>query len=279
VLPEGVEHLDVQAGEVRLHCAAMGPRDGPLAVLLHGFPECWVSWRHQLPALAAAGFRAVAPDLRGYGGSDKPRQVRAYRVENLARDAAELIRALGRERADVVGHDWGAHVAWHLAMWHPERVRKLVILNLPHPARMRRALRTLRQLRKSWYMFFFQLPFLPERFMSPRRLRSSFRYTPARRDAYDDTDIETIVAAVGDRTGPINYYRAAARYRSPRWKPISADTLVIWGQRDQWLGAELAQPDLRWVPRARLERIPEATHWVQADAPHRVNELLLSFLR
>jgi len=275
---EGVEHFDVKAGDVRLHCAAIGPRDGPLVLLMHGFPECWLSWRYQLPALAAAGFRAVAPDLRGYGGSDKPSGVAAYRIELLVRDASELIAALGRDRADVVGHDWGAHIAWHLAMWHPQRVRRLAILNLPHPARMWRGLRTLRQLRKSWYMFFFQLPLLPEWLMSPRRLRRALRYTPARRGAYDEAVIEAIVAAVGDRTAPINYYRAAARYRSPPWKPVAAETLVIWGERDPWLGAELAEPDPRRVPRVRVERIAEASHWVHADAPGRVNELLISFL-
>jgi pimeloyl-ACP methyl ester carboxylesterase len=278
-VPPGIEHFEANAGEVRLHCAAMGPHDGPLVVLLHGFPECWISWRHQLPALAAAGFRAVAPDLRGYGGSDKPRRVAAYRVELLVRDVTGLISALGRDRADLVGHDWGGHVAWHAAMAHPERVRKLAILNVPHPERMGRGLRTAKQLRKSWYMYFFQLPLLPEWFMSRRRVRAVFRYTPARRDAYDEKDIDTIVAAVGNRTAPIHYYRAAARYRSPRWKPVAAETLIIWGERDRWLGSELAEPDRRWVPRFRLERIPEATHWVQADAPGYVNELLLSFLR
>jgi pimeloyl-ACP methyl ester carboxylesterase len=199
-------------------------------------------------------------------------------VEVLVRDVAGLISALGRERADVVGHDWGGHVAWHTAMAEPGRVRKLAILNCAHPQQMSRGLRTARQLRKSWYMYFFQLPWLPERFMTPHRLRILFRYTPARSDAYDEADIEAIVAAVGDRTAPIHYYRAAARYRSPRWKPVLAETLIIWGERDRWLGSELAQPDPRWVPRFRLERIAAATHWVQADAPETVNQLLLSFL-
>src|SRR5205807_1744940 len=211
-------------------------------VLMHGFPECWLAWRYQLPALAAAGFRAVAPDLRGYGGSDKPGGAAAYRIELLARDSAELVVALGRERADLVGHDWGAHIAWHVAMWDPRRVRRLAILNVPHPERMRRGLRTLRQLRKSWYMLFFQLPVLPEWFMSPRRLRRAFRYTPACRGAYDDAVIEAMVAAAGDRTAPINYYRAAARYRRPSWKPVPAETQVIWGRRAQWPGGELAEP-------------------------------------
>ena len=279
MLPAGVEHFVAHAGNVRLHCAAMGPRDGPLVVLLHGFPECWISWRYQLPALAAAGFRAVAPDLRGYGSSDKPRKVADYRLDLLVGDVTGLISALGRDRADLVGHDWGAHIAWHVAMWRPARVRKLAILNLPHPERMWRGLRTVRQLRKSWYFFFFQLPVLPERFMAAERLRNLFRYTPARRAAYDDGDIEAIVAALGDRSGPIHYYRAAARHRGPRWKPVEAETLIIWGDRDRWLGSELAEPDRGWVPRFQLKRIPSATHWVQADAPDRVNELLLSFLR
>jgi pimeloyl-ACP methyl ester carboxylesterase len=279
MIPQGVEHLAVQAGEVRLHCAAMGPRDGPLVVLLHGFPECWVTWRNQLPALAAAGFRAVAPDMRGYGGSDKPRGVSAYAMEKLVGDVSGLIAALGRERADVVGHDWGGLVAWHLAMWKPEKVRRLAILNVAHPARMRAALRTLRQLRKSWYVLFFQLPILPERFISPESIGRSLRYMTVRKGAYDEADIEAIVTAAGDRTAPIHYYRAAARHPGPGFRPVGAETLVIWGERDRFLGPELAAPDPRWVPRARVERIEEASHWVQADAPERVNQLLLGFLR
>ncbi len=264
---------------MRLHCAATGPREGPLVVLLHGFPECWVSWRHQLPALAAAGFRAVAPDLRGYGGSDKPRAVSDYRQEKLAADVAALIRALGRDRAHVVGHDWGGHVAWVTAMWHPEQVGKLAILNVPHPHRMSQGLRTLRQLRKSWYMYLFQLPAVPERLLTPKRLAAIFRDTPARKGAYDEADIAANVAALRDPSGPLNYYRAAARFPAPRWRPVQAETLIVWGQRDAALGAELAEPDPRWVPCARVERIAEASHWVQADAPERVNQLLLDFLR
>jgi pimeloyl-ACP methyl ester carboxylesterase len=257
----------------------MGPVDGPLVLLLHGFPESWVTWRHQLPALAAAGFRAVAPDLRGYGDSDKPRGVGQYRIDKLAQDVAELVRALGRERAHLVGHDWGGNVAWHTAMLHPERVEKLAVLSCPHPQRMQQGLRTLRQLRKSWYFFFFQLPFLPERSLNPKRLRVMYRYTTARRGAYDDEDIAALIEAVREPTGPFNYYRAAARFRSPRWRPVAAETLVIWGERDRWLGAELAQPDPRWVPNVRVEHIAEASHWIQADAPDRVNELLLRFFR
>ena len=278
MIPQDIEHFEVQAGEVRLHCAAMGPKDGPLVVLLHGFPECWVTWRGQLPALAAAGFRAVAPDLRGYGESDKPRGVAAYRMEKLAADVAALIAALGRDRADVVGHDWGGQVAWFVAMWHPEKVRRLVVLNVPHPQRFKFGMWKPRQLRRSWYMLFFQLPFLPERFMTDRRLRTSFTWTTERKGAYGEEEIEILLEAVRDRTGPLNYYRAAGRHL-PRVSEIDAEVLVIWGEKDRWLLRDLAAPEPRWVPHARVERIANASHWVQADAPDEVNALLLDFLR
>lgn len=274
-----VERFDVQAGAVRLRCAGIGPKEGPLVLLLHGFPEFHGTWRRQLPALAAAGFRAVAPDLRGYGGSDKPSRVRDYRLELLAADVSNLIAALGRERADVIGHDWGGNVAWHFAMWHPERLRRLAILNMPHPARFKKALRTLPQLRKSSYIFFYQLPILPELLLTDEKLRALFRHTPARKGAYGEEQIAETLAAVRWRSGPLHYYRAAARHRSPLWKRIDAEVLVIWGDRDRWLGSELAEPDARWAPHARVEHIPAASHWVQADAAERVNELLLEFLR
>ena len=278
MIPAGIEHFDVQAGEVRLHCAAMGPKDGPLIILLHGFPECWVTWRAQLPALAAAGFRAVAPDLRGYGKSDKPRGVAAYRMEKLTGDVAALIKALGRDRADLVGHDWGGQVAWFFAMWHPDKLRRLAALNVPHPQRFRLGMWKPRQLRKSWYMLFFQLPVLPERFMTDRRLRTSWVYTTVRKGAYGEEEIAILLEAVRDRSGPINYYRAAGRH-PPRVSVIDAPVLVIWGDRDRWLERDLAEPDRRLVPDLRVERIPQASHWVQADAPERVNELLLDFFR
>jgi pimeloyl-ACP methyl ester carboxylesterase len=271
--PDGLEELDVRAGEVRLHCEAMGPPGGPLVLLLHGFPDCRISWRRQLPALAAAGFRAIAPDLRGYGGSDKPQGVAAYRIPRLCDDVATLVEALGRDRADLVGHDWGGYVAWHLAMRRPERVRRLAQLNIPHPQRMVRGLWAPRQLRKSWYVFFFQIPLLPERFMSDDRLRRLYRRLHA------PEELEILLQSVRNRSPPIHYYRAAMRYPELRWRTIEAPALVIWGERDRWLGKELAEPDPRWVPHARVERIPDAGHWVHLEAAGRVNELLLAFLR
>jgi pimeloyl-ACP methyl ester carboxylesterase len=270
-------------GGIRLHYVEAG--EGPLVVLLHGFPEFWYSWRHQIAPLAEAGFRVVAPDLRGYNLSDKPRGWRAYDASLLAQDVAGLIRSLGEQRAYVVGHDWGAAVAYTVAMNHPEVVRRLAILNVPHPTRMLEGFRTLRQLRKSWYMFFFQIPKLPEHMFA--RDGFSFGKRSLRADskkAFTDEDLELYAQAwsqPGALTGMINYYRAALR-RTPgravaRMKPIEADTLVIWGMLDRHLGSELAEPAPEWVPNVRVERIPDATHWVQHDAPERVNELLLDF--
>jgi epoxide hydrolase 4 len=280
-----VEHRTATtAGGLRLHHVEAG--QGPLVVLLHGFPEYWYSWRHQIPALAEAGFRVVAPDLRGYGGSDRPRDWRDYRIEALAGDVAGLIEALGEPRAHVVGHDWGAVVAWATAMLHPERVERLAILNVPHPERMLRALRTPRQLLRSWYVFFFQLPWVPETLMrlgGRRGLRRT--YGDARPGAFTDEDIERYaetLLAPGALHGPINYYRAALR-RSPRasralLRTIDAETLVIWGERDRFLGRELADPDPRWVPHARVVRFPDASHWVQHDEPDAVSRLLVEHL-
>ena len=147
-------------GDVRLHYVEAG--EGPLVLMLHGFPQFWYQWRHQVPALVEAGFRVVAPDMRGYNLSDKPPGVRAYRVELLARDVERLILACGEGTADVVGHDWGAIVAWVAAMRHPGCVGKLAILNVPHPARFLEGLLSPGQLLRSSYMFFFQIPRLPE---------------------------------------------------------------------------------------------------------------------
>jgi pimeloyl-ACP methyl ester carboxylesterase len=269
---------------VRLHYVEAG--EGPVVVLLHGFPEFWYSWRHQIPALADAGYHVVAPDMRGYNLSAKPAGWRAYDAEHLAGDIAALIRHFGVEKAPVVGHDWGAAVAYLTAMDHPDVVERLAILNVPHPARMLDGFRTVRQLRKSWYMFFFQIPFLPERLLA--RDGFSFAKRSLRADSpgsFSDADIECYVETWSQRgalTGMINYYRAALR-QSPRkalerMNPINCPVLVIWGERDRHLGRELARPDPKWVPNVRVERLPEATHWVQHDAPERVNELLTEFL-
>lgn len=272
--------------DVRLHYVEAG--EGPLVILLHGFPDFWYSWRYQIPALVGAGYRVVAPDMRGYNLSDKPREVASYRAAAVAADVAGLIHACGAERAVVVGHDWGAGVAWQFAMLYPAMVERLAILNVPHPLRMLRALATPRQLLKSWYMFFFQLPWLPQAAIRAGNyllLRQVLRTDPVRRDAFTSVDIERYVAAAaqpGALTGSINYYRALFRQNPQaaisQIRRIDAPVLVIWGEQDRYLGSELAQPDPRWVPQARVERLPNASHWVHLDQPEEVNRLLLEFL-
>ena len=279
-----VAHCYAQVGDVRLHYVEAGK--GPLVVLLHGFPEFWYAWRNQIGPLARAGFRVVALDMRGYNLSDKPAGVAAYRVPLLVDDLAGLIRACGVTRASVVGHDWGAGVAWAFAMQRPELLDRIAVLNGPHPERLLRAFRTARQLAKSWYMLFFQLPGLPE--VIARRdnfalITRALRDEPRRRGAFDEADIERYVAALsqpGALTAMINYYRAMFRRGgSVPMTPVEAPALVIWGELDPHLERELAVPDPRLVPRARVAYVPEASHWVQHDQPARVNELLIAFLR
>jgi pimeloyl-ACP methyl ester carboxylesterase len=277
-------------GEVRLHYVEAGPEDGPAVVLLHGFPDFWYSWRHQIPTLAAAGLRVIAPDMRGYNLSSKPPEVSAYEPRRLAGDIAGLIRERGCSTACVAGHDWGAAVAWVLAMAHPEVVERLAILNVPHPRRMLTELRRpSRQLAKSWYIFFFQLPWLPERAVRAGdwwALRRGFEHD-ARPGAFTPADLDRYREAwsqPGAATAAINYYRASIR-RPPSGArgglaPIAAPTLVIWGEHDRYLSSALAEPSRDDVPGLeRVVRLPDASHWVQHDEPDRVSELLIGFFK
>jgi epoxide hydrolase 4 len=281
----GVRDGYADLSDTRLHYVESGV--GPLVVLLHGFPEFWFSWRFQVPALAAAGFRVVAPDMRGYNLSSRPRGVAAYDIDCLAGDIRDLIRQRGAEFAFLAGHDWGAAVAWATAMNHPEIVERLAILNVPHPRRLLHGLRRPRQLVKSWYMFFFQLPWLPERVVRAQRwwfFRYGFEHD-ARPGAFTPQHIDGYVEAwsqPGAATAMINYYRAVLRQppsrAEARIRLITAPTLIVWGERDRYLGAELADPDPADVPNlTRVVRLPEASHWVHHDEPERVSQLLIEF--
>jgi epoxide hydrolase 4 len=280
-------HRYADLGDVRLHYVEAG--EGPLVLLLHGFPQFWYQWRHQIPALVEAGFRVVAPDMRGYNLSDKPPGVQAYRVELLARDVERLIRTCGEETATVVGHDWGAIAAWIAAMRHPGRVERLAILNVPHPARSLDGLLSPMQLLRSSYMFFFQIPRLPEKVIRAgdfALLRSVFRSDPVQPEAFTAEDIERYIEAIaqpGSLTASLNYYRALLRYPGETralLKSIEAPVLVIWGERDRFLSRRLAEPPRLWVPNLiRVKRLPNASHWVAEDRPLEVNTLLLDFLR
>jgi epoxide hydrolase 4 len=269
---------------VRLHYVEAG--DGPLVVLLHGFPEFWYSWRNQIPALASAGFRVVAPDLRGYNLSDKPPGVASYRMSLLVEDVAGLIRHAGAERACVVGHDWGGAIAWKLALIRPDLVERLAILNAPHPAALRRELHGLAQWFRSAYVLFFQLPRLPEWLIlrdGCAFLDKVLRQT-VRRGAFSREDValyKQALAVPGAATAALNYSRAAMRFPTrpaDDERPITAPTLLVWGERDRYLGVRLSEGLTRWVRRLRVERLRDASHWVQNDDPQRVNALLLDFL-
>jgi len=270
-------------GDVSLHYVEAG--DGPLIVLLHGFPEFWFGWRLQIAPLAAAGFRVVAPDLRGYNLSSRPDGVEAYTADRLAEDIVGLIRERGAESARLVGHDWGGTVAWTMAMNNPEVVDRLAILNAAHPRRLQQGLHHPTQLRKSWYFFFFAIPGLPEEVVHSRNWHFFRHFLQDARPPYTDEEIERYVEAwsqPGAATGMINYYRASVR-QSPKkaeaeLRPISAPTLVIWGEDDQYLGPDLAEPDHDDVPNLdRVERLAGASHWVHHDEAERVNQLLIDF--
>jgi epoxide hydrolase 4 len=272
-------------GDVTLHYVEAG--EGPLVLLLHGFPEFSYGWRLQIERLAEAGYRVVAPDLRGYNLSSRPRKVRDYAGNLLADDVYVLIHALGAESAILVGHDWGGTVAWTTAMNHPEVVDKLVVLDAAHPRKLMNGLFNPRQFLRSWYFFFFALPWLPERIVRAKNFRFFRRFVRDARPAYTPEEMEQYIEAwsqPGALTGMIDYYRFSVR-QAP-WKaaaailPVSAPTLVIWGGRDRYLGQQLAEPERSDVPNLdRVERLPNASHWVHHDEADRVSELLIDFFR
>jgi pimeloyl-ACP methyl ester carboxylesterase len=260
-----------ELGTVRLHYVEQG--EGPLVVLLHGFPEFWYGWRHQIGPLAEAGFRVVAPDLRGYNLSSKPRGRDQYELSLLAQDVAELIEERGETKAHVAGHDWGGAVAWATAGLHPEAVERLAILNAPHPRVFIEHLKDPRQLARSWYMGFFQLPYLPE--LLGRRV-FPHGFPEDERARYEEA-----YAQPGALTAMLNYYRAllgdTPRSAERRIRTVHAPTRVIWGQRDRYLGPGLAEPHRADVP--NLERVIrlDTSHWVQHEAPDEVAALLVEF--
>lgn len=277
-------HAFVEANGVRFHYVEQG--DGPLVLLLHGFPECWYSWRAQLPALAAAGYRAVAPDMRGYNLTDKP--AGGYNIEQLVDDAVALAAALGDERAHVVGHDWGGIVAYQVAWRRPEFVRSLVVMNAPHPAAFGRYLRSnISQLLKSSYMFLFQIPGLPERILTRRRaaaVAAAFRRNARRPDAFSPEDLEVYREAMlrpGAASSTLAYYRQAVRQGPGAWpkSPIVVPTLVLWGEGDPVLRTGMNDRLGDWVKNLTFRPIPDCGHWTQQEQPEAVNRELVAWLR
>jgi pimeloyl-ACP methyl ester carboxylesterase len=284
-----IRHEFVQAGDLRFHVATCGEGER-LALCLHGFPECWYSWRHQLPLLAELGYRAWAPDLRGYGESDRPSALGDYAIEKLLDDVAALIDASGAQSTTLIAHDWGAIVAWYFAIRRIRPLERLVILNVPHPFAVLPALRTWKQLRRSWYVFFFQLPRLPEIVLGLRDRRvigEMFRSTCVHPERFPDAVLEVYrrsAAGPGALTAMLNYYRALVRGGGARRqkrlgaRTIETPTLMLWGEQDVALTLETTHGTDDFVSELTLRVLPQSSHWVQQDTPEEVNAMLRAWL-
>jgi len=265
---------------------------GKLLLLLHGFPDFWYVWRFQISALAKH-FRVVAPDLRGYNETDKPKSVDKYRLNFLAEDVLGLMNALGEKEAMIVGHNWGGAIAWSLAAYYPEATEKLVILNAPHPnAYTTRTCGLWRQLQKSWYVFFFQTPDIPEEVLSRNDysfLKNMLLSSLVKKEVLTNEDISAYVNAwskPGALTAAINYYRANMNpailfsERSIAFPKIKSPTLVVWGEQDVALSKDLIIDTDEFVDAPySIKYFPSCGHWVQLEEPELVNKYLLEFLR
>lgn len=283
---EGVnlEQTMRQVGRLRLHCVEAGPLHGPVTLLLHGFPECWWSWRRQIASLARAGLRVVAVDQRGYGTSDKPYGVPAYQLELLAADVIALAEALGARRFRLAGHDWGGVVAWWAAARCADRVERVAILNAPHPGVLGPYLfRSPVQALRSLYIAFFQLPWLPEAVLSARDFRAMITMLrrTSRLGAFRAGDFAIYRQAwsqPGALTAMLNWYRALPRkWRRP--ERVHVPALVLWGTRDPALERGLAEASLDLCDSGRIQWFDAAGHWLQHEEGKTVTEALTDFLK
>jgi epoxide hydrolase 4 len=276
-----------EAGGLLFELAETGAGDH-LALCLHGFPELNFSWRFQMPLLASMGYRVWAPNLRGYGASSRPEGVDAYAIESLLGDVAALIDASGAKHVTLIAHDWGGALAWMFAIRKIRPIERLVVMNLPHPARFAEGLKTWKQRRKSWYIAFFQLPWLPEAMLTRNRaaaIRQMFRGMAIDKTRFPAEVLNVYANAAlrpGAATAMVNWYRAAARGGKGalgRGKPVvDVPTLVVWGEEDAALGVELLDGTDRFVPDLTIRRLPGVSHWVQQEAPEKVNTILEEWL-
>jgi pimeloyl-ACP methyl ester carboxylesterase len=277
------QHDSIHTNGIKLHYVTQG--EGPLMLFLHGFPEFWYSWRHQIPEFAK-DYKVVAIDLRGYNDSDKPAAKSAYVMPELVADVKGVIQGLGYEQCALVGHDWGGAIAWNFAYAHPEMVKQLVILNIPHIAKFSQGLTTPQQLLRSWYIFFFQLPMLPELYIQANDFQTLERIlsgTTVKKSTFTDEDISLYKEAFAKRgalTSALNYYRNALQpsLLSRKWKVLDVPTLMIWGEEDVALGKELTYGTEQYVKDFRIRYIPNCSHWVHQEQPDLVNQYMREFL-
>lgn len=284
LFPDGTRSRDVDLHSgLRMRVYEAGAADAPPVLCLHGFPELALSWRHQMAGLSDR-YRIIAPDLRGYGHTDAPKGRASYRLEALTRDIVELMDALRLEKVHLVGHDWGAAIGWEVAQRYPTRLHGFSVLNGPPVGLMNRQIFKPKQLLKSWYIFYFQLPWLPE-FQFLRRpehhVKAAFM-SGKNKDAFaDDAYLEPYVDSLRrTNVAAINYYRAALLELGKPMLPVTVPVQIVWGIHDRFLGLEFADPDLyaSFVDELRIVKIDSAGHWVQQEAPEPVNEALASFI-
>jgi pimeloyl-ACP methyl ester carboxylesterase len=291
---EGVEFVRIAANGISFEVATMGAGDR-LALCLHGFPEHAFSWRYQMPLLARLGYRVWAPNLRGYGGTDSPQEISAYRTQTLVEDVAALIAASGAKETLLIAHDWGGALAWMLAMRKPELINRLVIMNLPHPACFARELRRPRQLLKSWYIFFFQIPQLPEFLLgrdNARAIGDMFRRGTRQSSRFPDDVVDVYrknAMRPGGLTAMLNWYRAyfqtkkeprphEPRTPTPRFPIIKTPTLFLWGDADVALDFRTTRGTADYVSDLTFRPFPGVSHWIQQEAPEAVNTMLEAWL-
>lgn len=269
---------------VRLHYVTQG--EGPLMLMLHGFPEFWYSWRRQIPEFAG-DHKVVAIDQRGYNDSDKPTDLTAYRIRELVEDVRGVIQGLGYDRCILVGHDWGGAVAWSFAYAYPEMLDRLIVMNLPHLAKLAAGLRTPQQLLRSWYTLFFQLPLLPELILQAfdhQLIADVLSNTAVDKTAFTAADLAAYrqaAAKPGALTAMINYYRAnitEPELTTKEWGILNVPTLLIWGEADVALGKELTYGTEAYVADLTVRYIPNCSHWVQQEQPLLVNQYIREFL-
>jgi epoxide hydrolase 4 len=285
------ESVHLQTNGITLHAKISGPPEGPLILLLHGFPDFWYGWRKQIPPLAQAGYRVIVPDQRGYNLSEKPPAVKDYALDTLASDILGVIQWAGRQKAIIAGHDWGAVVAWRLAEKYPEVVEKLIITNVPHQAAFNRALRkpVWSQLGKSNYIFYFQIPFLPEWSFKQNRyalIRKALIHS-SHPGTFQPENLEEYIKAwsqPGALSGGINWYRAMVRQTISQRKQIArhkvtVPTLILWGDQDVFLEPFLADWSMEWVEKGEVIHFADAGHWILQEKPVEISHAMLKFVQ
>jgi epoxide hydrolase 4 len=278
-----LEHLTFDLADVTIHAVAAGPQDGPLVLLLHGYPEFWYGWRGQITPLGNAGFRVVVPDQRGYNRSSKPQDWRAYRVPCLVGDILGIANRLERKHFMLAGHDWGGIVAWACAIQHEDRVGRVAILNAPHPSVFWEYARTHpTQILRSWYIFFMQLPWLPEFLFEAANFRvmTETLTKTSRPGTFSEQDFCAYREAwrqPGAPTGMINWYRALRASTLTGNPTLEMPVRVLWGAQDRFLSADLAELSLRYCKRGELTMFPDATHWLQHEEQAAVSKALEEF--